>query len=410
MALSLTAADWLFRKLYPEGLDEEALVRDKPLMQWCESSPEFTNGLKGLDVPAPYVNPQGIGPSNSVAFTNEAGSAGVVFTVPQRTLIHGAKLDSNVVRNTISGGSESQFVNILTREVDGATEAIGAEIAQRMYGDNSGVRSYLSATGAVNTTTAYLANVEDAQYYEVNMKIAFINPADGSYRNAGATLTVTAVDSIAGTLTLSGNVNSVTGTVASDGIVRGGMRNLDLDGLKGWVPTTVTGSDSFLGVNRSVYRTRLAGVYTDVSSFPIRSAFLKAFATAKAQIGARFRSNSPIFIHPTNLMQIMQSVEGAKILNGKMDDKYGIGLNTVEVLGYRFVEDAFCPVNECFLVGDGAFIRATAGKQPRIDDQDGRKFDYDRPNGQLLFALAHDGNTYSPTPGNLLRIKLPSGL
>src|ERR1044072_7449565 len=153
MALTLSAADWLFKKLYPEGLDEDALVRNKPLMQWCESSPDFTNGLKGLDIPAPYVNPQGIGPTNLVASTNESGSAGVVFSVPQRTHIHFSKIDSNVVRNTIAGGSESQFVNVLTREVDGATEAIGAEISQRMYGENSGTRSFLSATGAVNTTT-----------------------------------------------------------------------------------------------------------------------------------------------------------------------------------------------------------------------------------------------------------------
>lgn len=408
MSLSLSAADWLFKRLYPEGLDEEALVRNKPLMQWTESSPDFTNGNKGLDIPAPYVNPQGIGPTNVIASTNESGSAGVVFTVPQRTHIHFGKVDSNVVRNTIAGGSESQFVNVLTREVDGATEAIGVEIAQRMYGDNSGVRSYLSSTGAVTGTTAFLANVEDAQFYEINMKVAFINPADGAYRNAGASLTVTAVDPIAGTLTLSGNVNSVTGTVAGDGIVRAGFRNADLDGLKGWVP--VTPSANFLGVNQTLYRTRLAGVYVDVSNLPIRSAFLKAFAVAQAQIGARFQSKSPIFIHPTNLMQIQQSVEGVKVINGKMDDKFGIGLDTVEVLGYRFVSDAHCPVNEAFLIGDGAFVRATAGKQPRIDDQDGRKFDYDRVNGALSFVLAHDGNTYSPNPGNIMRMKLPAGL
>jgi hypothetical protein len=407
MSLDQSAASFLFRQLYSDGIDQEALVRNKPFMQWTKNKTDFTNNT-GIKIPAPYVNPQGIAATNAGASSAEVASAGVVFTIPQRHHYAMIRLDADVVRNTVEGGEASQFTNLLTREVDGVTEAIGVEVAQRMYGESTAIRSLTLSTGAINSTTWFLANPEDAQFYEVNMKIVLVNPATGLAR-VGTAVTVQKVNPIVGTLICSGNPDSFTSAAAGDGIARDTFVGVDFDGLKGWVPTTVSVSDSFLGVNRSVYTTRLAGCYVDGSQMPIRNAFIKALAVAKAQVGTMFESKSPFFINPKNMAQILQTVEQTKVNAVELDDKYGIGLEGVECLGHKFIEDSLCPVNECFMVGKNAWIRATCGKQPQIDTSgDGQEFWYNRSTGKIEAILAHDGGTGAVEPYNLLRLTLPN--
>lgn len=407
MSFDQSAAGFLYKQLYADGIDQEALVRNKPLMQWTDNDKDFTSNL-GIKIPAPYVNPQGIAATNAGASSAEVASAGVTFTVPQRHHYAMMRIDGDVVRNTIKGGDASQFTNMLTREVDGVTEAIGAEIHGRMYGESSSIRSLLSATGVVNTTTAFLANPEDAQFYEPNMKLVVIDPATGLART-GTAVTVTKVDPIAGTLLLSAIITTAfAAAVAGDGLGRETFVGIDFDGLKGWCPATVSSSDSFLGVNRSIYRTRLAGVYVDGSAMPIRNAFIKALAVAKTQVGSMFEKSAPFFINPKNLAQIIQTVEQIKITSLSLEDKYGIGLDAVEVFGHKFIEDAMCPVNTCYLVGKDAWTRATCGTQPQIDDQDDNSFWFNRSTGKLEAILAHDGGTCSYSPYNLLRLDLPN--
>ena len=406
VAFSNSDAQFLYKTLYPQGIDQEALVRNKPLMQWVDNDPDFTTG-KNMEIPAAYVNPQGIGSTNANAAANEVGSKGVMFQVPQRHTIALGALDADVVRNTKAGGDASQFTDMLQAQVDGITEAIGTEVHQRMYGDNTAVRSFLSATGAINTTTFYLANAEDCQFYEPNMKIVLVNPATGAAR-VGTAVTITSVDVDNGALICSGNPNSFTSAAAGDGIARSTMVGADMDGLKAWCPVSVGPSDSFMGVNRSVYRTRLAGVYYDASGKPIRTGFINALAKAKAQVGSMFERKSPFFINPKNLAQIVQSVESTRVTTGAIEDKYGIGLETIDVFGHKFVEDALCPVNTAWLIGQNALVRATAGKQPQLDDQDGNQFWYNRRTGQLEFVLAHDGNIAALEAYNVMQVTLPN--
>jgi hypothetical protein len=417
MAMDSSAASFLYRQLYADGIDQEALVRNKPLMQWTKNDTDFTNDL-GFKIPAPYVNPQGIAATNAAANNAEVSSKGVTFTVPQRHHYAFMKIDGDVVRNTINGGSTSQFTNILTREVDGVTEAIGAEIHQRMYGEKTGVRSYLSATSSITTNVLTLANAEDTQFYEPNMRCVLVDPATG-FSRTGTAFVIKTVDPITSTLTITdtagANVNlnaAFAAAAVSDGLARetfaSASGGIDFDGLKAWIPSTVSISDSFNGVNRSLYRTRLAGVYVDASALPIRNGFIKALAVAKGQVGSMFESKSPFFINPKNLAQIIQTVESTKINSVSLDDKYGIGLEAVEVFGHKFVEDSMCPVNEAYLIGKNALVRGTCGKQPQIDDQDGEDFWFDRINGKLMAVLAHDGCVAGLQPYNLMRVVLPN--
>lgn len=408
-SMDLNAADFMYKLIYKDGLEKDVLLRGNQLLLWAAHETDFTSG-KGISIAVKHSLPQGIGSSNANASTAATSSAGTAFLVPQRHITQYAQLDGEVVRNAKHGGDASQLADALELEVDAATGNLGGELNQRMYGASDGVRCFLDGTAAINTTTVTLANPEDAAFIERNMRLQFVNPSGGALRT-GATgyVIVDKVDRIAGTFTTTVALSTAVSDVAAgDGILRWSMNTADMDGLAGWCPVTVASNDSFLGVNRSVDRTQLAGIYVDKSSVTIRSGLLSALGTAANQAGKRFEGKSPFFINPKNLTQIRQTVEAARVIESETPSEYGIGIETIEVMGHKFIPDSHCPVNYAILVGAGAFTRGSCGDQPYIDDQDGRKFHFTPETGKLAFTLAHDGNSYSRKTYNIMRIKLPS--
>ena len=412
--LTESAADFMFKKLYADGLPKDNLLRGKQLLQWMNHETDFTTH-KGIEIPVPHTKPQGYGSTNANAAAAVTSSVGSSFVVPQRHVTQYGAIDGTVVRNAINGSNTSHFADAMEREVDGNTESLGETLNAASYGSSDGIRSYIAASGAINTTNLPLRNPEDAQLYEIGMRLQFINPANGALRTGGTGyVVVTKVNSITGNLTLSGTLNAeVTSVALGDGIIRWSMNNADLDGIRGWCPdeAVVNIATPYLGVDRSVYRTRLAGIYLDKSTMPVRSGILAALALAKGHVGKKFEKSAPWFANPKNIGQLRQTVEAGKFLTKAMEDKYGIGIDAFEVDGHTFIEDEHCPVDELILIGKEAFTRGSCGDQPYIDDSDGNKFNYARSGsnaGQLEFCLAHDGNTYSYQPWNIMRLKISS--
>lgn len=410
-ALDSSAADFMYKKLYRGGLDKDFLLRSKQLLLWMSHEEDFTTE-KGIEIPVKHKNQQGVGSTNANAATVATPSGGKSFTVPQRHVVAYGQIDGIVVRNAMAGGGEAHFADEMESEVDSCTESLGSDLNRSGYGANDGVRSFLSATAAVNTAFGYFANAEEAQLYEIGMRIQFVNPAGGALRVGGTGyVTITAIDTTSAAPSFSfagGNLNAlVTDIVAGDGIVRWSMNTKDLDGIRGWCPNTVASSgDSFLGVDRYAYRTRLAGLYLNYASMPVRSALIKAVATAKGHVGKLFQDKSPWFINPKNFGQLRMATEAQRVIQGEQATSYGIGIEKFDIDGHTFIQDEHAPVDEVIMVGKGALTRGSCGDQPKIDNQDGRRFDFNRSTGMLDFALAHDGNTYSRKPWNLLRVAI----
>jgi hypothetical protein len=405
--LTLSASDFMFKKLYKGGLKKDSLMRGKQMLLWMEHETDFTTN-KGIEIPVRYTNGQGYGASNADAATTVTSQAGKSFTVPQRHVTQYGKIDAQVIRNAQHGGGESQFVDAFEAEVDGCTESLGSELNQRSYGKSDGFRSLLSATAAINTTTLTFANAEDAQLYEVGMRIQFADPSAGTVRTGGTGyVTIQSIDSLAGTAVVDTALSTaVTSIVAADAILRWNMNGAELDGIKGWCPDTVASSgDSFLGVDRYIYRTRLAGIYKDLSTMPIKQALIKALQIARGHVGKLFDGDSPWFCNPTQMGALQLSLEAIREI--ETETSYDIGIRTIECMGKRLIEDEHCPVNEMILVGKGALTRGSCGDQPYVDDAgSGSKFNFNPATGQVDFTLAHDGNVYSRRPWNIMRIKV----
>lgn len=402
-----STADYLVKYLYADGLDEEALVSSNALLAYVERDRNFTSS-KGKVIAAPTTNGQGGYVTNADAYAARAGALGVNFTVPVRRLMHVGALQAEVVRLAEAGGDESQFASALTRDIDGATEAFGQELNQRLYGRSLGERARVHATTAISATVLTLANPEDAAFFAQDMRVSAVDPATGLIRDSGDFVTLVNVDPIAGTLTADAPWSNIASIALGDILIRWGTLNASLDGLAGWCPETANLSSNFLGVNQNINRTTVAGVYVDVSSYAIRPGLLRAAAVAEGQLGRGFSKNAPIFVNPADKFEIVASVEAVKVVETSMSTKYNIGLDVVEVLGCTLVSDRHCPVGRAFQVKKGSFTLGSAGNQPGLDDIDGRTFLYQRQTGSMEFAMAFDGNSYSEAVNTLMHIKLPT--
>lgn len=402
--LTTSNSDFLFKYLQDSELDEEAMLREHALLAWSPNETDFTSHL-GKYVAVEYVNPQGAGTTEALAASTRNPSAGAKFLVPQRHYTVNAGIQRIVLQNAAAGGSESEFADALVNEVDGCSEQFGDHLERQMWGSYLGYRGVVAS---FTTTTVTLTNASDAQMFEVGQTIQSVDPAGPTLR--AATAAITAINRTTGVLT--GPGSTLMAAIAnSDFLVGyGDFTNFVFNGLPDWVPTTVSGSDSYLGVNRSTDRERLAGIYYDGSAKNTRAACISGIQHAKTMSGPKFNKRSPCFIHPKNLQVVLESVEAAKVVNLELKTSYGIGLEAVEIMGYRFVESYACPLNYAFVVGEGAFVRGSSGKQPQIDafGQGNSGFHYDPDTGLLNFTMSHDGNTYSRRPYQLLRIALPA--
>lgn len=404
--LDTSAAGYLFKLLAEQKLDDDALKRKNPLVTWMPNETDFTS-QRGKEVSIEYTTAQGMGATEAIASSTANPSKGAVFLVPQRHWTHNAGIQRIVLQNAMAGGSDSEFADALVNELDGVTQQFGNQLERQAWGNANGVRGTVAAGTASPIT---LTNISDAQLLEVGQSINAIDPAGDALRSG--TGVISAINRTTGVVTYTGTITALAVGDLIIGVGDGGTEttvngNFSFDGIQGWCPVTPT---TFLGVNQALDRERVAGIYTDQSSASIRNAFIAAQAITDLMSGLALDESAPLFLNPLNYAEVEMSVEASRVNAMNLKEKYGIGLEGISVGSLNFVKAAFCPVNTAFKIGKGAFIRGSAGKQPKLNNfnADGSAYVYDPATGLLKFTMSHDGNTYSRRPYHLMRIALKS--
>lgn len=407
--LDQTNSAFIFKLLQDESLDNEAFLREHPLLKWAPNETDFTSHI-GKDISVEYVAPQGAGTTSAIAASTRNPSAGVKFRVPQRHYTMNAGLERIVLQNAKEGGSESEFADALIEQIDGIVAQFGDHLERQCWGTSLGYRGTI-ATAGVTATSITLDKPADAQGFEVNQTLQAVNPGGGTPVVRPGVAVITAINRTTGVLTFAQVTTDITGIAAGDFLVgEGDFTNAVLNGVQDWAPETVLPTDNFLSVNRSRDRERLAGIFYDGSTKNIRNAAISGIQHAKMMAGPKFKQSSPMFMHPKNFQVLLESVETAKVVDIELTTTYGIGLEGVQIMGHNYVEAYACPLNTSFLIGEGAFVRASSGKQPQIDafGQGNSGFLYEPDKGQLTFTYSHDGNCFSRRPYHILRTKLPA--
>lgn len=106
------------------------------------------------------------------------------------------------------------FVDWMKREVDSMTESLDRDLNRQVYGDGTGTMATLTA-GSAGTTTMVVDDshwIEEDMFIDVLTQATLVNPTPT--KGNSALLTVTAVDPVTNTITVSGGtITALTGSV-----------------------------------------------------------------------------------------------------------------------------------------------------------------------------------------------------
>lgn len=235
--------------------------------------------LAGQSMPLPVIETYGQGVSSDFATSKARMTNGnpEKFNLVADTLYQVVNIDRLTWKSSI--GSNASFLDYMKYKIDGGLQGVGNALAYYEYGSGTGVLAQIST---ISTGVITLADVDTVTRFEVGMVLQASSSNDGS---TGANLragrgNILSIDYAAGTITVAvftppstfgSSAGSPSGWANGDFLLLDGTANAVGPGLDGWIPlsapaTVAAGGTAFLGVDRGVDPSRLAGSRYDGSA------------------------------------------------------------------------------------------------------------------------------------------------
>lgn len=332
-----------------------------------------------------------VGANFAAAQSTNSNAKNQAFLVTYSQIYAVASWSGPVLQQSM--GDKNAFESVLTQEMDLAIAALNNKIATQVYRSGTGSITQLNPAANVSASnsggTQYplqLLNSYDVLMFEVGDLIVF-SAADGSALRTGA-VTVTGIDLSNGNLLASTTWSTaVTGLAVTDFVYRcagdasNGSTAQVMAGFLAWCPpsaTSITSGDSFFGVNRSTYKSKLAGLYYDNTALQdsIAEALVNACSLLQAA-GARDKFDT-IILHPQEMKKLVNDTSSKVVVGnaagGIAPDKAKIGLSNFNLLTdfgpVKIEQSIFAVPGIGFLASSSTWHMLTSGK-PGVQEVDG---------------------------------------
>jgi len=366
-AQTISTFDAALKQIYTKDEVQNMVYRDNPLLALTPKMSEFYG--KNLPIPIIYANPQGRSATFSNAQGNKTPSKITDFVLTRQSDYGLASVSTEAL--LASSNEVGAFLEAATTEVDGTIHALSRSLAIAQYRDGTGTIGVVNQS-SFTTNTLQLENVEDVTNFEVGMEIQL--NASGTLRNAGASMTIDAVNRDTGVLTLDAVVNTViTAAADADGINVEGDFDAKVSGLDAWVPSSAPTSASFFGVDRSVDPTRLGGIRVDGSALPIEEALIEG-ASRISREGGKPDHVFLSFEQYANLEKALGSKVQYVDLRANAEIAFrGIMLNGPRGM-LKVIPDQNALPNVAFMLQMDVWKLYSLGEAPMILDVDGNRW------------------------------------
>lgn len=350
-----------------------------------------------------YGSPQGRGAAFSVGLGNITASVYDAVSVTRAKDYAFAQITGEM----IDGASKDQYslLNAMKREIDNAFYTCARSIANALFGAGGGARGQLDATTTLGSTTIKLRDANTVVNFEKNMVLNLSGTDGTSGSKRAGTLTVTAVDRDAGTLTVNANINvGVTSPTVNDFIFQNGdfeTTKSMLTGLAGWIPSTApVGGDNFFGLDRSADVTRLAGIrFTSTAGGPIEETLIKCAARLVREGG------NPDFVimNPLDYANLVVALGSKVIIQDEQLPDATVGFRTLKIQGPKrpmdVVCDVNCPTGQFYMLTMSTWRFKTLLGAPRILNADGLTMARDASTDSYILRIGYYGNLLCDAPG-----------
>ena len=403
MAVSTSDVAYLAKVLYPKGYKDKDLYRAKPLLNDMKKTTDFTSA-EGKVIPIDVALASGVGGTMAGAVANSNAVQGSKYIIPQVTIFGYIAMDGNAWRNGTRSKDDGAFLDYAKKQWDDGLETFTQEQARMAYGRKTGARAQIHATTALGTSTIPLAKPSDAIFFRKGM-ILVASSTEGGALAAGTPgyATIVGIDQDAGVITVDGTVaTQITGITNAWFLYQQTLAANNGSGNGGWAGlgdyNPITPVASLYNVNQTLNPVQTAGVRT-TSTSNLETLFIRAFAKAKAQVGAEYKQGE-IYLHPLQFAALVSTKEGAKVIE---DAKlFEMGITKMRLGQYTFVEDPFCPRDYGHVVSKDSYEVSTCGSQPEV----GKVFD-DPDTDTIKVKLVADGNNLPNRPNQYIRVALP---
>lgn len=368
--MASSTAQNLLTRLYPNGVAWSGYKRSKFLSRVKKDTNFGGEGRYTIVSIAPTTGGsadfqkalKNQGPTNQVRFFVEHKTEYQIFSVSGKAIAQNKK-------------DKQKIVELWKHEFDRTGYAFGRSLASGVWGNGGGS---LATTATTSGTSITLTQRTDARKFEVGMYLTFA-PDDGTALSpagefdSGKSLQVTSVNGGTGVIGLSADISTVSGVTGTFYVFREGDYANKMTGIPGIIPAaTISGSDSFRGVNRSTHRDRLAGVYLDSSLAGGTKSETLINAIAEGEIrGATVGSSC--YVNSLDFSDIVKEKVATMWVDSQTTNPNisvkGLVLPTQngEVSLYS---EPDCPRGKYWILNDEDWVLRSAGECPHVLDED----------------------------------------
>jgi hypothetical protein len=260
---------------------------------------QFTAPTQWVTIKSGRNNGRSANYANAVA--NVGSSTFGKFEIPKTDNYGYGSISGYLIRATKGKEGASAIVDALKEEVDMSYESLAEDMALKLWGNGSGARGIITGLAAGVIT---LSNPDNTHNFGLGQVLVFAAAETGALRGAPSTATVTAIDSSAGTITISPAAPAA--VVANDyiftqGDAANGSALVSMMGIPAYNPITAPSATPFLGVDRSVNPTAFAGHRRDGSLSPTYEIAIRSLVTQMHNARAPRRLSYMGFVHTDDL-------------------------------------------------------------------------------------------------------------
>jgi hypothetical protein len=373
-SLDLTAYDFALKEYYSDQRVENAMYRNAPALALIPKDETFVGD--SMPLPLAYTNPMGRSAAFATAQTNATGSKGVRFLLTRARDYGVATIDNETL--LASQSDAGAFMRAATHEIDGVLNNLKRSASVALFRDGTGVIGRVNNSGFATTVLTLgngsgTADAGEVVNFEVGQVLAISSGGTAGTLRAGS-LTVAAVDRDAGTVTMTGNLSAGVAAIAQNDYIHvQGDASAKVTGFGGWLVYGGASATSFFGVDRSVDKYRLGGVWIDGTAAPIEEVLINA----AMRLGREGGEPDYCFLNFDQFGNLEKAL-GSKVqyIDVKAGTNAQIGFKGIQIAAggvgpITVLADNACPRTRGFMLSMKDWKFYSLGKMPRVLDTDG---------------------------------------
>jgi hypothetical protein len=363
---SLQDAEAELKEFYSNQGPDYAVARNNPFFAMIEKDTALSGKV--------YVQPIAIGGSQdyvdfSVAQTNQVPVNNLAFQVPTNLHYALATVQNDSIK--ASRNDRGAFIGTLKQAVDIAMQ--NSILMDAWYLFRSGTGSIGTVSGAPSTGLITLSNPSDALAFQRGQVLTATSTDGGGTTRAGIGY-VLAVSISTGQILVSdvgqgGAAGNPSGWADGDYLYPQSNLNAQMNGLSGWLPTSTSTlrpaigtAKNFLGVDRSIDPTRLAGTSLDLRGEDMESALIDLISQVKS-IG-RGKPDYTM-VNPISYRALTKALQARRsYVDASVTSEAGITFRGCMVEDSLVLQDPSCPAKTAFALDMSTWKLISMGPNP----------------------------------------------